>query len=144
MTLLRPATERDAQAIATTEGLARADGWEANAVSGSLQQPSDCSWVYTSQELIVGHILSRVMGEEAEVLSIAVRPAYRRQGIGNALLQTCTTSWSQAGVQSGFLEVRASNAGARGLYAAAGWQETGTRPGYYRDGEAAILMRWGP
>jgi ribosomal protein S18 acetylase RimI-like enzyme len=38
------------------------------------------------------------------------------------------------------LEVRASNRAALGLYAAAGFERRGLRPGYYADGECAVVM----
>lgn len=142
MTRLRPSTESDVSAIANTEPLARPSGWKASAMSGSLKPPSDRSWVCGANEHLAGHILSRVIGDEAEVLTIAVRPSHRRQGIDNELLQTCTSNWDQEGVRRGFLEVHASNKGARALYTAAGWQETGKPLRYYREGETAIIMRW--
>jgi len=39
------------------------------------------------------------------------------------------------------LEVRASNAAAQALYTAAGFVADGRRPGYYPDGEDALLWR---
>jgi ribosomal protein S18 acetylase RimI-like enzyme len=42
-----------------------------------------------------------------------------------------------------FLEVRASNAAARALYASAGFVAVGRRARYYRDpDEDAVVMRW--
>jgi len=41
-----------------------------------------------------------------------------------------------------FLEVRASNIPAIALYRRLGFSDAGTRPGYYRNGDDALLLRW--
>jgi ribosomal-protein-alanine acetyltransferase len=134
----------DAEAVAHTERLARADGWSPAAILDSLRQPHTHGWVCTAEEHVVGHVLTRVVAAEAEILTIAVRPTYRRRGVGRTLLDECCVSWRRDGVHAAYLEVRASNHGARALYTANGWSETGARHGYYRDGEAAIILRWSP
>jgi len=69
--------------------------------------------------------------DEAELLKIAVVPAWRRQGIGRALLQDVFTSAARAGARRLFLEVRQRNLAARELYRKMGFTEIGRRPGYY-------------
>lgn len=80
---------------------------------------------------------------EAELLRIAVSPEARGQGLGRALLEACQGDLAAAGMGHLFLEVRASNAPARALYWACGWRPCGTRPGYYPDGEEAVLYGLG-
>jgi ribosomal-protein-alanine N-acetyltransferase len=77
--------------------------------------------------------------EEAELLRIAVRPDLRGRGVARALLAAGEEALRREGARTLLLEVRASNAAARALYAAAGWAEAGLRRGYYRDGEDAVL-----
>lgn len=77
-------------------------------------------------------LLGRVAGDEAEVLTLATRPAHRRQGLGRGLLAAFEAEARARGAGTGFLEVAADNAPARALYAAAGWAEAGRRPRYYR------------
>jgi len=69
--------------------------------------------------------------DEAELLKIAVVPAWRRQGIGRALLQDVFTSAARAGARRLFLEVRQRNLAARELYRKTGFTEIGRRQGYY-------------
>ncbi|RME14900.1 MAG: GNAT family N-acetyltransferase [Alphaproteobacteria bacterium] len=78
-----------------------------------------------------GFALGRAIAGEAELLTIAVAPEARRQGRGRALLAAFEAEAARRGAARGFLEVAEDNAAARALYAAAGWQETGRRPGYY-------------
>jgi ribosomal-protein-alanine N-acetyltransferase len=77
--------------------------------------------------------------QEAELLRIAVDPGRRRSGRGGALLRHSEAQLARMGVATLHLEVRVSNAAARGLYEREGWVRRGTRKGYYRDGEDAAL-----
>ncbi len=67
---------------------------------------------------------------EAEVLTLAVRPAARRRGIGRALVEAAATL-AEASAAAMFLEVAADNPGAVALYAQTGFEIVGRRPGYY-------------
>lgn len=87
-----------------------------------------------------GFILMRSTLDEAEVLTLAVRPALRRLGLGAALLKAGEAAAAARGAQRFFLEVAQTNRAARELYARAGWRETGRRPGYYASGDDAVLM----
>lgn len=80
----------------------------------------------------VGFALGRVIADEAELLTLAVAPDARRLGHGRALLAAFETGAQTRGAAQAFLEVAADNAAARALYTAAGWTESGRRPGYYR------------
>ncbi|HEY0935645.1 MAG TPA: ribosomal protein S18-alanine N-acetyltransferase [Trebonia sp.] len=81
-------------------------------------------------------------GTQADVLTIAVRPAHWGQGIGSALLDTMLTAARTRGCTEVFLEVRADNPRAHGLYARRGFEDLGVRRGYYQpSGVDAIVMR---
>ncbi len=78
-----------------------------------------------------GFLMGRVIADEAEVLTIAVGPDQRQQGIGARLMRRFLTESSQRGAASAFLEVAEGNTPARALYARAGFTESGRRRGYY-------------
>ena len=81
-------------------------------------------------------------GTQADVLTIAVRPAYWGQGIGSALLGALLDAARDRGCTEVFLEVRADNPRAHGLYQRRGFEELGVRRGYYQpSGVDAIVMR---
>jgi ribosomal-protein-alanine N-acetyltransferase len=81
-------------------------------------------------------------GTQADVLTIAVREAYWGEGIGSALLNALLTAASERGCTEVFLEVRADNPRAHGLYQRRGFEEIGLRRGYYQpSGVDAIVMR---
>lgn len=103
--------------------------WNAGAFAGLLAAPQV---VLLADPEARGFLLARVVADEAEVLTLAVDPAHRRQGIGAALLARFEVEMRARGAVTAFLEVSDRNPAARALYAAQGWQEAGRRRGYYR------------
>ena len=91
-----------------------------------------------------GFALGRVVADEAELLTVAVRPGARRRGIAARCLAEFHGRAADKGATRAFLEVAATNAGARALYSGAGYAEDGRRRAYYAlpDGTSvdAILM----
>ena len=78
-----------------------------------------------------GFILMRAVADEAEILTLAVRPAARRTGEGARLVRLGLEGAVELGATRVFLEVAEDNAAARALYAKAGFVEAGRRPAYY-------------
>ena len=76
------------------------------------------------------------------MLTIAVRESRWGQGIGSALLDALIRAAVERGCAELFLEVRADNSRAHGLYRRRGFEEIGVRRGYYKpSGVDAIVMR---
>ena len=90
---------------------------------------------------VVGFLIGRQVGEEAEVLNVAVAPESRRRGEGGSLLRGAVVRFRKRGVRHVFLEVRESNAAGITFYEKHSFSKAGRREGYYRDPvEAAIVM----
>ena len=89
--------------------------------------------------------MSRLVADEAEILSIAVAAAHRGRGIAGALLNLHLRRLAGLGARAVFLEVDAQNEPAQRLYRRAGFREVGRRPGYYPQGgnqaAAALVLR---
>jgi ribosomal-protein-alanine N-acetyltransferase len=88
-----------------------------------------------------GMILARVVADEAEVLTLAVAPWVRRQGIGAGLLSAAMRRAAADGARTIFLEVSTANEPAIGLYSAVGFRAVGRRRGYYADCGDALVLR---
>ncbi|MBX9752399.1 MAG: GNAT family N-acetyltransferase [Roseococcus sp.] len=88
-----------------------------------------------------GFILARRVLDEAEILTLAVHPEHRQQGIGQALVETAALAVAAAGAKVMFLEVAEDNAPAMALYAQAGFSRAGLRRDYYAPGRHAWLLR---
>jgi ribosomal-protein-alanine N-acetyltransferase len=93
-----------------------------------------------------GFILCRVVVDEAEILTLAVRPSARRTGLGARLTEAAADFAATAGAERLFLEVAEDNVAARALYDRTGFIETGRRRNYYAKadgsrGDALLLTR---
>jgi ribosomal-protein-alanine N-acetyltransferase len=96
-------------------------------------------------EQVVGYLIVATVLDEAEIHTILVDQKQRGKGIAKQLLAEAINVLRQQGIQQVFLEVRASNNAAKGLYTGFGFQSIGERKNYYKnaDGsrESAILMQ---
>lgn len=91
-----------------------------------------------------GFIMIRVIVDEAEILTVGVRPSARRSGLGRQLVEQAIVEAAGRGAGQMFLEVAESNVAARGLYSSCGFEASGLRRNYYKreDGsrEDALMM----
>ena len=91
-----------------------------------------------------GFILTRTIADEAEILTLAVRPSCRRQGLARLLVEHAVVVTATLGAERMFLEVAENNAAAIGLYTVCGFEQVGLRKNYYTrtDGssEHALVM----
>jgi ribosomal-protein-alanine N-acetyltransferase len=88
-----------------------------------------------------GMLLGRMAADEAEVLTLAVAPEARRQGIATLLLRAAKAHVGARGGTGVFLEVATGNAAALALYAREGFVEVGRRRRYYADSADALVLR---
>ena len=100
-------------------------------------------------EYIVGELDGRIIAyagawvsfNQAEVMSVAVEPEFRGQGIGTILFGELIEAVKLRGATAITLEVRPSNTAAIMLYESFGLRSVGRRRGYYIDnGEDALIM----
>jgi ribosomal-protein-alanine N-acetyltransferase len=78
---------------------------------------------------------------EGRVFWLAVRPGYQSQGVGRKLLTSILRTFRFLGAVSATLEVRIGNKKAQALYSSMGFDMVTIHPGYYSDGEPAIIMK---
>ena len=142
---LRPMVAADIDAVLAIEQTAYGQPWTRGNFVDSLAA-GYLAWLkHDAQALLLGYCVALPGHQETHLLNLTVRPACRRAGIGTTLLADLV-GWSRRrGDASLFLEVRASNIGARALYAAAGFDEVGLRRDYYpadhQRRENAVMMR---
>jgi [ribosomal protein S18]-alanine N-acetyltransferase len=78
--------------------------------------------------------------DAAHVLRLAVVPPRWGRGLGGVLLDDLLVQAEQVGQPALTLEVRAANEAAIRLYRRRGFVSHGIRPGYYADGEDAVVL----
>jgi len=87
-------------------------------------------------------VIAFTIGQDAELLNIAVHPEHRGKGLAGQMLDALLIELRARGVRTAFLEVRESNNAARGLYDSRGFTPIGRRRNYYRRPvEDALVMR---
>jgi ribosomal-protein-alanine N-acetyltransferase len=80
-------------------------------------------------------------GVEADILTVAVLPEFRRQGIAKEFMRQIE-AWSlENGASAMMLEVEQSNESAIELYKALGYMKISVRMDYYGPGKDAFVMR---
>ena len=127
--------------LATLHATAFETPWDASVFSSLLTQDG-----VFALEVADGFILLRVVADEAEILTLAVRPQARHGGLATALVRQGAAAATEHGATRLLLEVAQDNGAARALYARAGFTQAGRRIGYYaRAGgsraDALILAR---
>ena len=80
-------------------------------------------------------------GVEADVLTIAVLPDFRRQGIAREFMRQIEEWAKDRGASALMLEVERSNSAAIGLYKSLGYLQISVRMDYYGPGQDAFVMR---
>ena len=115
--------------------------WDASTFLGLLDQAGVFGLETTN-----GFILMRGVVDEAEILTLAVRPEARQTGLGAALVEAGAREAARRGATRLFLEVAEDNVAGRALYARTGFMEAGRRAAYYArsDGspiDALVLSR---
>jgi len=142
---LAPARPTDADALAEVHARCFDPPWSEADFSTLLGSPGVFALTVQDGQAVHGFILARAIAGEAEILTLAVDPPLRRQGIARELLEAATATATAAGAEVMFLEVAADNPAAVGLYEAAGFTAAGRRRGYYArpDGGAidALVLR---
>lgn len=95
-----------------------------------------------ADDSIRGYAGLLVLGTDGDIQTIAVAPELRGAGHGRAVMNELLDEAARRGASQVFLEVRADNPPARGLYASLGFAEIGVRPGYYQpEGVDAVVMQ---
>ncbi|GAA0614667.1 GNAT family N-acetyltransferase [Brevundimonas kwangchunensis] len=100
--------------------------WDAAAFADLLAGPG--VFVVESE---AGFILMRAVADEAEILTLAVRPDARGRGEGGRLTAEGVAEAAERGAHRVFLEVADDNASALAVYRRAGFEEAGRRLRYY-------------
>jgi [ribosomal protein S18]-alanine N-acetyltransferase len=135
---LESASPNDALAMAAAHAASFAEPWSAEAIGAVLDGAGGFGLVVRDAAAVAAFAIARALAGEAELLTLAVDPAWRRRGAATALVEAVCAQAAAAGAAAIFLEVAANNTAALGLYEAAGFSPVGRRPGYYRRGAGAI------
>jgi ribosomal-protein-alanine N-acetyltransferase len=96
-----------------------------------------------SGNTIIGYcgVFLPAAGVEADVLTVAVLPEYRRQGIAKEFMRQIEQWSKERGASAMMLEVEHTNESAIALYTSLGYMKISVRMDYYGPGKDAFVMR---
>ena len=138
--MIRIATSNDLADILSIEKKVFKHPWSKEQLSRELNsQPAAENYVMIARGNMIGYLFSHVVDDDVQILNIAIDIPFQHKGYGEQLLSYFLDQFNTD--SSIHLEVRKSNFPAINLYLKFGFHETGTRKGYYADGEDAIIMQ---
>jgi ribosomal-protein-alanine N-acetyltransferase len=145
---LRIATPDDVDAIMALETATfETDAWSSDSMSSELgSEHTHYLFAFdpATPDVLAGYggLLAPEDSVEADIQTLAVAPAARRNGLGRTLVTALLAEAAVRGAAEVFLEVRADNPNARALYDSLGFEQIAVRTKYYQpDGVDAQVMR---
>ena len=144
----QPLTSQDVRLAADIHGAVFSRGWTDGEIEQLILKPNVHGLIARTRDdrrQPAGFVLSRHAADEAEILTIAVAPAFQRRGVGRLLMGEVIARAHADRIAALFLEVDETNPAAIALYRRLGFSPVGERPDYYRDRanrpSRAIVMR---
>ena len=142
--LLRRAVERDVIQVARIEKSSFADPWSEESFRRLLDVAPAIFLValFPPDEAVAGYVVAFSIGEDGELLNVAVDSTFRGKGLAGQMLDAVLIELGARHVRTAFLEVRESNSAGRALYKSRGFIEIARRSNYYRRPvEDALVLR---
>ncbi|MDI6839569.1 MAG: ribosomal protein S18-alanine N-acetyltransferase [bacterium] len=115
--------------------------WPMSAFLQVLTMKDTLSVVWDESGDIIGYGMVIQLKSSVHIVNLAVKPSYRRKGIGSRILLNFIRYGEELGKKVATLEVRTSNLPAINLYRKFGFKKVEVKKSYYPDGEDAIVMR---
>jgi ribosomal-protein-alanine N-acetyltransferase len=134
----------DLDALLEVERASFTNPWTRDMFTWELEN-SDVSHIYVARTeafRVAAYCSFWLIFDELHINNLAVRPECRGHGIARAILHHVLEEGARLGARRATLEVRRSNTAALGLYAAEGFQVSGTRRRYYRHPDEDALILW--
>ena len=91
---------------------------------------------------VVGYAGLMITGSDGHVTTVAVDPAWHRNGIGARLMLGLSRAAVERGCSGLTLEVRVGNDGAQALYRSFGFAPAGIRKNYYTETNEDAIVMW--
>jgi ribosomal-protein-alanine acetyltransferase len=140
---IRAGRSEDLEALVALERQAlTAAHWPESSYAAFFENgsPDRISLVADQEGSLRGFLIARIVGDECELENVVVAESSQRRGLGSTLIRALGGAARDRKVARIFLEVRESNAAARGLYEKCGFAISGRRASYYPDPrEDAVL-----
>jgi [ribosomal protein S18]-alanine N-acetyltransferase len=138
---IEPMTVDHLDAVLAIEQAASPHPWTRGILIDELNNPDTRTYrVAMVDSVVIGFAGALDQAGEAHITNVAVADEWRRRGIARVLMIELMSAAVAKGITAATLEVRTSNVVAQRLYHRFGFVPAGVRPGYYADGEGAVIM----
>ncbi len=134
---IRPLTTADVAAVLDIHGKSFEESWQE--INSLIHLNSSVGWMAMHLDEPVGFILWQLVRGEADVLSFAVLPEHRKQGIGKLLYAASEKAFLSRSIIQLFLEVAQNNPVAIEFYERRGFVQTGIRKNYYFNNNQRVI-----
>lgn len=139
--LIRKMVERDLEEVCQIERETFSDPWSKASFLETLSDENNHYLVVIIDGSVAGYCGYCGVCGEGYIYNVAVKPTFRRQGIGQRMLEELIKQAESRGITSLTLEVRKSNYPAINLYKKLGFVEAGIRKDFYtKPIEDAVIM----
>lgn len=136
--------KNDLSEIMKIEALSFNEPWSEKAFLQELKNPLPFSFSYVlrtkDKEQLLGYTCFWILAQEVQLLTLAVSPHLRNQGLGSYLLKWVLKKAKEKKVSVAFLEVRSSNIAAIHLYKKHAFREFSRRKNYYTHPQEDALI----
>jgi ribosomal-protein-alanine N-acetyltransferase len=129
--LIRPMRGADVGEVVAIEHASYQFPWGEGIFRDCLRVGYICR-VVSAERQVIGYGVMSVGAGEAHVLNLCVTEGFRCRGAGKQVLLCLLERAHAAGMTEAFLEVRPTNTTAIRLYQSVGFEQVGTRRGYYQ------------
>ncbi len=149
--VIRPATSSDVHKVIAVNWATLPEHYSDSFFTELLRDAPETFIVAVLEGETIGYVMCRIeygfsttrrfgLGRKGHIVSLAVLASCREKGVGTGLVQEALNGMRQRGCSEAYLEVRVGNVAAVRLYERLQFRIVSELPGYYRDGEPAILM----
>lgn len=119
----------------------RGESWSFGTLASAFENPAYCMLVAEEGGEVIGYGCTCTVCENCDLENVLVAEAYRRGGVGKAILTELLSDAVARGAEHAFLEVRVSNFAAMRLYLSCGFVGAYARTRYYSDSEDCLVMK---
>ncbi len=130
--------------ILSIERASFAAPWTREMFERELSNRSSRPMTFLINNEVVGFICFWAVQDEAHLMTVAVHPNYRGQGLGRAIMSHMEQMCLKERLNRIILEVARRNEEARNLYKSFGFSAIGFRKRYYKEinDDAIVMEKW--
>ena len=135
--IIRPASAKDSDILVGIHRESFPNYWNVQDFNDFFAVPGTYAFTANAPEP-VGMVVLRAQFEQADIITIAILPEWRRRGIARSLLEKVLAEAAKLGAKQLFIDVEEGNIAGLALYQAFGFKQISRRKLYYRQKDGSF------